>query len=152
MLFIIDAIQQNPIVFFFTLAALLLILELLGTCGYLLWCGISALMTGIIASLFPISLWAMWILFSCFALIFAYLWWVWLKKNSDKQMQGSRINQKYQDLIGMETIVTQVFIQGQGRVKIYDGSWKANCSSSLKLGEKVRVIAVSDLVLTVEKI
>lgn len=150
-MFNIEIMQQNLMVFFFILGGLFLISELLGTGGYLLWCGISALIVGVIVLFFPISIYVAWLLFSFFSLLSVYFWWLWLKKGNHHSAE-EKLNQGYQNLIGLETIVTDVFIQGQGRVKVYDGSWKAICDTPLHMNEKVRIIAVNEMILKVEPI
>lgn len=142
-------LSQNPMMFFFIIGFLLLILELLGTAGYLLWCGVSALLVGFLFFFVPLSLFVAWLLFALFSLMSAYVWWYWLRKKGGDKTYGSKVNQGYQDFIGMETVVISTFIKGQGRVKIYDGSWKAQCDQDLKIGEAVKVIAVHGLILTV---
>lgn len=148
----LQMMQESPAIFFCILGVLLLILELLGTGGYLLWCGISALITSFISFFIAISLFFAWLLFAVLALVTVYLWWFWLKKRGGEKTEGTKVNQKYQDLIGMETVVSEEVMQGQYRVRIYDGSWKAVCAKPLKIGEKVRVIAVNEMILTVEQI
>ncbi len=48
----------------------LLLLELLGTAGYLLWLGLSALLVGAILSAIPMSWSLQWLTFAVFSLFF----------------------------------------------------------------------------------
>lgn len=148
---LIAALYFNPHWTFIALGGVLLILELLGTGGYSLWSGVSALIVGIVAWLIPLSWPILWILFAILTLITAYIWWLWLKKHDHDKSKKGVLNQPQQDLIGVTTVVVEPIINGRGRVKIKDGSWLAQCNDNLPAGTKVRVIDVEGLVLTVVK-
>ena len=149
---IFSSLLAAPHWVFISLGGVLLIVELLGTGGYSLWSGISAVLVGVIAWLFPAFSWiVLWILFAVFTLITAYVWWLWMKKHGDKSVKN-QLNQPRNELIGVKTVVVSAIINGSGRVKIKDGSWSATSSHDLSLGTKVIVTDVDGLILTVEKI
>ena len=145
----LTVIYDYPHWVFIALGGILLIIELLGTAGYGLWSGIAAIVVGLIAWAIPLSWPILWILFSIFTLISAYLWWLWLKKREQDRASKIAINQPQQELIGTTTFVTDAIINGSGRVKIKDGTWSAKCNQDLEVGHPVEVIAVDGIILTV---
>jgi len=148
----LSAIYTNPQWIFIALGGVLLIIELLGTAGYSLWSGISAFIVGLIAWIIPLSWPILWVLFAIFTLVTAYVWWLWLKKHGGDKAEKGTINQPQKDLIGIKTVVVEPIKNGYGRVKIKDGTWPANCNEDLATGQRVEVIAVDGLMLTVIKL
>ncbi|MDF4652700.1 NfeD family protein, partial [Vibrio parahaemolyticus] len=94
----------------------LLAVELLGTAGYFLWLGMSALIVGVIMTVLPMSWQLQWLCFASFSLITTWLWWrrQWSK---DKQEDQERdLNQKYKQLIGRTLILEEDFSVGLNRI------------------------------------
>lgn len=145
-------IYNSPHWVFFILGGILLIAELLCSGGYLLWSGIAAIIVGLIAWCLPLSWPILWILFSIFTLVSAYIWWGWLKKKGQDRSSKGEINQPQQDLIGTKTVVTKAIVNGSGRVKIKDGTWSATCDKDLPVGQVVIVTSVDGITLNVEPI
>lgn len=148
----LSAIYQEPHWVFLGLGCLLLIAELLGTAGYALWSGTSAIIVGLIAWGVPFSWAFLWILFAILTLASAYVWWLWLKKNNREKPQKVILNKPQHDLIGVKTLVVESIVNGTGRIKIKDGTWSAKCDEDLVAGTRVQVTDVEGIVLTVIKI
>lgn len=146
----LTVIYNSPNWVFFTLGGILLIAELLGSGGYSLWSGIAAIAVGLIACILPLSWPILWILFSIFTLVSAYLWWAVLKKRDENKSQKNQINQPQQELIGVKTVVTDAIINGYGRIKIKDGTWSAKCNKDLEVGQLVEVISIDGVILNVQ--
>ena len=62
------------------LGGALLILELLGGAGYLLWLGLAALSVASLVALLPLGWVGQWLLFSILALLFTGGWWYWQRQ------------------------------------------------------------------------
>ncbi|RKS85234.1 hypothetical protein DES39_1744 [Orbus hercynius] len=148
----LSAIYTSPHWVFIALGGVLLIIELLGTGGYSLWSGISALIVGIIAWVIPVSWAFLWILFAIFTLLTAYVWWVWLKKHGGDKAQKGTLNQPQNDLLGITTEVVEAIHHGRGRVKIKDGTWSATCDHDVAVGEMVTVVGVDGIILKVVRV
>ncbi|XKM14121.1 NfeD family protein [Orbaceae bacterium ac157xtp] len=145
-------IHNNPHWIFIALGGVLLIIELLGTSGYSLWSGVSALIVGVIALVLPFSWSFLWILFAILTVVTAYIWWLWLKKHGGDRSSKGTLNQPQQELIGVRTVVVSAITNGYGRVKIKDGTWSATSNEDLAVGTRVIVRSVEGLVLNVVKI
>ncbi len=95
----LEQIAANPYGFWLSLGGMLLIAEMLGAGGYLLWSGIAAVIVGILVWLIPFSWVFQGLLFSVLTVVTAFVWWYWLNKMS-KPQQG-RLNQRDQQMIGL---------------------------------------------------
>lgn len=130
----------------------LLAIELLGTAGYFLWLGISALIVGVVVAFLPISWQLQWISFASFSLITTWLWWR-KQLSTDKQDDAQRaLNQKDKQLIGRTSVVEQDVESGQFRLVLGDTTWTAECDMPLKTGTRVKVVHVDGIVVKVEPI
>lgn len=130
----------------------LLAVELIGTAGYFLWLGISALIVGVIVVFLPIGWQLQWISFASFSLITTWLWWR-KQLSTDKQDDAHReLNQKDKQLIGKTSVVEQDVDAGQFRLMLGDTTWTAECDVPLKAGMRVKVVHVDGIVVKVEPV
>ncbi|TFH90773.1 NfeD family protein [Vibrio ouci] len=129
----------------------LLALELLGTAGYFLWLGLSALIVGALLTFIPMSWQLQWVSFAVFSLVTTWLWW---RKQFKKDKQGDAqrdLNQKHKQLIGQTVVLEEDFPTGKGRIKLGDTTWTAQSSQDLKAGSIVEVQEVNGIVLTISE-
>ncbi|MGY2572608.1 NfeD family protein [Vibrio sp. C8] len=130
----------------------LLAVELIGTAGYFLWLGISALIVGVVVAFLPIGWQMQWMSFASFSLITTWLWWR-RQLSTDKQDDAHReLNQKDKQLLGKTSVVEQDIEAGQFRLILGDTTWTAECDVPLKAGTRVKVIHVDGIVVKVEPI
>lgn len=130
----------------------LLAVELIGTAGYFLWLGISALIVGVIVVFLPIGWQLQWMSFASFSLITTWLWWR-KQLSTDKQDDAHReLNQKDKQLIGKTSVVEQDVDAGQFRLMLGDTTWTAECDVPLKAGMRVKVVHVDGIVVKVEPV
>lgn len=130
----------------------LLAVELLGTAGYCLWLGLSALLVAVVLSVLPISWQLQWFCFAAFSLLTTWLWWrrQWAKDKKEDQVRD--LNQKYKQLIGQTVTLEEDFAVGMNRIRIADTTWSARSEQALTAGTRVKIIAVDGIILTVEPI
>ncbi|QIZ46365.1 MULTISPECIES: NfeD family protein [Dickeya] len=142
-------VLENAHWFWLSLGGLLLAAEMLGAAGYLLWSGVAALLTGILAWLLPLD-WA-WqcIAFAVLTVIAALLWWQWLRRRLEKQ-PSPVLNQRGQQLIGLHTTLSEPLVNGIGRVSIGDSSWRIQAEQDLPAGTVVEITAVEGITLQVK--
>jgi membrane protein implicated in regulation of membrane protease activity len=129
----------------------LLALELLGTAGYFLWLGLSALIVGALLTFIPMSWQLQWVSFAVFSLVTTWLWW---RKQFKKDKQGDAnrdLNQKHKQLIGQTLVLEEDFPAGKGRIKLGDTTWTAQSSKDFKAGSTVEVQDVNGIVLTISE-
>ncbi len=129
---------------------LLLCGELLGTAGYFLWLGISAVITGIILSLLPISWQLQWISFACFSLATTWLWWRYQHKSDRAADKNQSLNQREKQMIGKTTRLEEDTLKGNCRIRLGDTTWSAICNQDISAGTLVKVTGVDGIVLFIE--
>ncbi len=131
------------------LGAALLLLELFGTAGLLLWTGIAALLTAVMVYLFALDIYAQWGLFAIFSIATT---WYWFRLNQrDKPAAGKEVlNQRTQRCIGAQTTLLEDVQLGQSRVRLDDTVWQVLCNEPLKAGTAVKVVAAEGTLLIVE--
>nr|WP_193747076.1 NfeD family protein [Dickeya sp. NCPPB 3274] len=142
-------VLENAHWFWLSLGGLLLAAEMLGAGGYLLWSGIAALLTGILAWLLPLDWTWQCIAFAVLTVAAALLWWQWLRRRIEKQPPPV-LNQRGQQLIGLHTTLTEPLVNGFGRVNIGDSSWRVQAEQDLPAGTVVEIIAVEGITLRVK--
>lgn len=129
----------------------LLACELLGTAGYFLWLGLSALIVGALLTFIPMSWQLQWVAFGVFSLTTTWLWWRKQFK-TDKQSDANRdLNQKQKQLIGQTVILEEDFPAGKGRLKLGDTTWSAQSEHQISAGSRVEVTSVNGILLTIQK-
>ena len=134
------------------LGGALLLLELLGAAGYLLWLGLAALSVAGLAMVIPMDWVGQWLLFSLLALLFTGGWWYWQHQRlqGDDSDPARHLNQRPQQWLGQEAQLQQEVVNGLSRVRLGDSVWPVRCSQPLPAGAVVRVIAVDGITLIVE--
>ncbi|MCK9781166.1 MULTISPECIES: NfeD family protein [Enterobacterales] len=141
-------ISAQPALFWLCLGGLLLITEMLGTAGYLLWSGMAALCVSLITWILPISWPIQGVLFALLTVISAVLWHLWLKRRKLSK-EAENLNQKTHQLIGVHAVLLSDTENGFSRVKLADGSWRVYSDTPLLAGDKVTVISIDGITLQV---
>ncbi|MCX9563737.1 NfeD family protein [Vibrio cholerae] len=131
---------------------ILLAAELLGTAGYFLWLGLSALLVGVLLTVMPIGWQLQWLAFASFSLVTTWLWWR-RQFNQDKKQDAERdLNQKDKQLIGRVIQITEDTPAGEFQISLGDTRWTARCEQDLEQGSRVSVIAVDGIILIVRPV
>jgi inner membrane protein len=132
------------------LGVILLILEVFGAGGYLLWIGMAAAAVGVLTFILPQMAWEMqFLLFGLFAIATALYWWR-RQRSAVRQSDQPLLNLRGQELIGKVFQVHEAIVDGRGKIKVADGVWLAK-GPDLPVGARVRVVAQEGTVLTVER-
>ncbi|MFD2647455.1 NfeD family protein [Devosia albogilva] len=128
----------------------LLALELVAPGGILVWMGISAVVTGLIA-LFQAPPWPVqWLIFGVLSLVSIFVWLRWSKdrkETSDRPL----LNRRAEQLAGQEAVLDQPISHGFGRVVLGDTVWRVS-GPDLPVGQRVRITGSQGNVLTVEPV
>lgn len=133
------------------LGTLLLILEVFGAGGYLLWVGIAAASVGVLTFIFPGLGWAwQFLLFGLFSVLSAVLWWR-RQRDSAKTSDQPGLNQRGSELLGRQFNLHEPIIAGRGKIKAGDTLWLV-IGPDLPVGSPVRVIGQDGVLLKVEAI
>ncbi|MHC9057369.1 NfeD family protein [Pantoea sp. y20] len=139
----------HPHWFWLTLGGLLLAAEMLGTSGYLLWSGLAAVAVAVIEWLFPISWTSQGIVFAVMTLFSAFFWHRWMRYRESSQVANT-LNQRGNQLMGMQLTLDNALKNGLGHVRIGDSSWRVQADSDLPAGTPVIVTGVVGITLMIQ--
>ncbi|WZW00515.1 NfeD family protein [Kosakonia sp. BYX6] len=136
-----------------TLGGLLLAAEMLGGNGYLLWSGIAAVVTGLLAWAIPFSWEWQGVLFAVLTLLAAWLWWQWLSHRVKQQKPAdAALNMRGQQLVGRRFQLDNALVNGRGHMRVGDSSWPVSADEDLAAGTRVEVISVEGITLRIKAV
>ena len=132
------------------LATVLLILEVFGAGGYLLWIGLAAACVGVLTYLFPELPWVwQFFLFGLLAILTALLWWR-RQRSATRSSDQPGLNQRGSELLGRRFALHEAIVGGRGKIKAGDSLWLVS-GPDLPAGSAVRVVAQDGVILRVER-
>ena len=132
------------------LGTVLLILEVFGAGGYLLWMGVAAAAVGVLTFVLPAMAWTVqFLLFAVLSVMTAVYWWR-RQRTVNRPSDQPGLNMRGQELIGRTFIVHDAIVEGRGKIKVGDGVWIVT-GPDTSVGSQVRVIAQDGAILRVER-
>ncbi len=126
--------------------------ELIGTAGYFLWLGISAILVGLLFTLLPMSWQLQWITFASFSLVTTWGWWRYQYKKDVQSEANSSLNQREKQLVGKITRLEEDVQEGNCRIRLGDTTWSARTHKDIAAGTLVKVVDVDGIVVTIEPV
>jgi inner membrane protein len=131
------------------LGLILMGLELLAPGVFLVWLGLAALLTGALDWAFALSWQAAAISFAVLALG-AVLLGRAVTRRPDEEDEATRgLNRRGQVLVGRVFTLDAPIVEGSGRIRVADSSWRVT-GPSAPAGASVRVVRVDGATLVVE--
>ncbi|ANR78389.1 MULTISPECIES: NfeD family protein [Kosakonia] len=135
------------------LGGLLLAAEMLGGNGYLLWSGVAAVVTGLLAWVIPFGWEWQGVLFAVLTMLAAWLWWQWLSRRVKQQKPAdASLNLRGQQLIGRRFQLDNALVNGRGHMRVGDSSWPVSADDDLAAGTRVEVTAVEGITLRIKAV
>lgn len=127
---------------------IMMVLEILLPGFFLLWLGLGALGTGLLAWLIPaLSFQLQMVIFAVLSVVLVGIFrGMYLKQLNPPTAE--RLNDRTEALLGKLCTVTQTIGHGEGQVKVGDSVWKAT-GPDVQAGTTVRVIGVEGNTLEV---
>ena len=130
-------------------AAVLLILEVFGAGGYLLWIGMAAAGVGVLTYLFPELPWAwQFLVFAVLSVLTAVVWWQ-RQRSAGKLSDVPGLNNRGSELIGRSFVLHEAIAGGRGKIRAGDSLWLVS-GPDLPAGHEVRVTGQDGVILRVE--
>ena len=146
-----EFLQQLSFWDWLALGTVLLILEVFGAGGYLLWIGLAAAAVGVLTFLMPELSWEMqFLLFGLLSVLTALYWWR-RQRSAVRASDQPNLNLRGQELIGRTFTVHEAITGVRGKIKVADSVWMAK-GPDAPVGAQVRVIAQDGVILQVERI
>ncbi|KFE57903.1 NfeD family protein [Pseudomonas syringae] len=131
------------------LGTVLLILEVFGAGGYLLWMGVAAAAVGVLTFVLPAMAWTVqFLLFAVLSVMTAVYWWR-RQRTVNRPSDQPGLNMRGQELIGRTFVVHDAIVEGRGKIKVGDGVWIVT-GPDTSVGSQVRVIGQDGAILRVE--
>ena len=129
----------------------LLILEVFGAGGYLLWIGLAAAAVGLLTYLLPDLPWAwQFFAFALLSLLTAVFWWR-RQRSAAKPSDVPGLNRRGSEFLGRTFVLHEAIVGGRGKIKAGDTLWLV-AGSDLPAGSAVRVIGQDGVLLRVEAV
>lgn len=145
---VIDFVASNGPWAWIVAGLILLALELVVPGGFLLWMGISGIVTGALAFALPIGWPLQWLIFGALSLVSIVLWLRWTRGRAPRS-DRPYLNRRAERYVGQDVVLEQAIEQGFGRVVLGDTVWRVS-GPDLPVGQRVRVIGSEGNVLKVE--
>ncbi|MDA8562089.1 NfeD family protein [Gammaproteobacteria bacterium] len=134
-----------------TFGVILLVLEIIsGSSGFILWMAFGAGFVGILVWIFPGLEWTVQLIsFSLFSILTVIGWRLYLKKHPIETDKPT-LNRRGEQYIGRIFTLDDPVINGMGKVRVDDSSWRIRCDDS-PAGQKVKIIGVDGVILIAKK-
>jgi len=134
------------------IGVLLIVLEMFAPAAFFLWMGISALITGAFLWVFPSMEWTVQlIIFSIQSILSIIVWrkfFFHISADSDQPL----LNKRAQQFIGRIFTLEEDIVDGVGKIKIDDSSWRVLAEEDYLAKSKVKVIGEDGINLKITKV
>ena len=147
---VIDLIASNGPWAWIVAGLVLLALELVVPGGFLLWMGISGIVTGVVVLVWAIGWPLQWLVFGVLSLVSIALWVRWTRSRPTPT-DRPYLNRRAEHFLGQEAVLEQAIEQGFGRVVLGDTVWRV-AGADLPAGQRVRIVGHEGAVLKVEAV
>lgn len=131
------------------LAVILIILEILIPGGYFLWMGVSAAAVGGVMFVFPETFALVQVLIFAVLSVTTVMLYKSYQKNNPVVTDEPALNRRGEQYIGRIFTLTEPIVNGVGKIKVDDSSWKIN-GANAEAGTRVRIVAVDGATFKVE--
>jgi hypothetical protein len=148
---VIEYLQHLSFWDWLAFGTVLLILEVFGAGGYLLWIGVAAAAVGVLTYLFPELPWAwQFIVFALLSVLTAVLWWR-RQRSAAKPSDVPGLNRRGSEFLGRTFVLHEAIVGGRGKIKAGDTLWLVT-GPDLPAGSDVRVTGQDGVLLRVEAV
>ncbi|WDR01236.1 NfeD family protein [Devosia algicola] len=147
---VVDFIGQYGAWSWIVAGLILFALELMVPGGFLLWLGISGIVTGVIVMVQPMDWPWQWLVFGVLGLVSISLW-VRFNRNRHQNSDRPYLNRRAERFVGHEGVLEEPLMNGYGRLALGDTVWRIS-GPNLPIGTRVRIVGSEGAVLKVEPI
>lgn len=132
------------------LAGILMVLEIVVPGVFMLWLGIAAAITGLVAYVAPALTWE-WegLIFAVLSIITVYGWRAYLRRHPTGT-ELPTLNRRGEQYIGRRLSLDEPIVNGRGQVKVDDSTWRVE-GADLPAGTHIVVTGVKGTILVVER-
>jgi inner membrane protein len=135
--------------FWFILAGLLLLGELMSPGVFLMWIAGAAALTGIVDAAVGLDWHFEAIVFGVLSVALVYLTWDRVKAQRNPKSEQPYLNERHMAYVGRMFPLEQAIVNGSGKVRIEDAMWDVDGPDAPK-GTRVKITGVNGLRLVAE--
>ena len=132
-------------------AVALVIIEIFAPTFFALWMAVAAFITGVVLYLAPEMQWEYQVfLFAILSVASIVVWRHYYSKNpiaTDEPL----LNRRGEQYVGRVITLEEAIIDGQGKVKVDDSTWKIE-GDDCPVGTKIKIVSVNNVVFQVESV
>lgn len=129
---------------------ILLVLEVVLPGTFFLWFGVSAVVVGIVALIFPALAWQAEVIgFLALAVVLVIVGRRYYSGGLGR-IRPTGLNERAQNLVGRETVLSEPIVDGRGRIRVDDTVWRVT-GPDMPSGSRVKVVGADGSVLRVER-
>jgi membrane protein implicated in regulation of membrane protease activity len=127
-----------------------MVLEIVAPGVFLLWLGIAAAITGLIAYVAPGISWQ-WegLIFAILSIIIVWGWRAYLRRHPT-ETELPMLNRRGEQYVGRRLTLDEPIVNGRGQIKVDDSTWRVE-GADLPAGTPVIVTGVRGTILNVER-
>lgn len=137
--------------YWWVLALVFLIIELLAPGFFFLWMAASGFITGCFVLMLPIGMNMQILIFSILSILAIGAWKYYFKKKIPIESDRPLLNKRGAQYVGRVFNLYEPIENGQGKIKVDDSIWKVE-GEDCDIDTKVKVIAVNGTVFSVTKV
>lgn len=137
--------------FWFIVAGLLLIGELLSPGIFLMWLAGAAVLTGVVDFLLPLAWQTEVVVFAALSALLVLASWNWVKLQRTPQTDQPHLNLRHGAYVGRVFALEKAIVNGSGKIRIEDTLWDVD-GPDLPVGARVKVTGVNGLRLVASKV
>jgi inner membrane protein len=127
------------------------IFEMLVGSYFFLFIGAAAAVVGLLLLIFSGMSWPIqFVLWGVFSVVSVVAWRIY-RKNNPVVSKEPTLNQRGQQYVGRNFTLEEPVVNGQGKIKVDDSTWKIEAAEDFESGTKVTVTEADGTVLRVEK-
>jgi hypothetical protein len=134
--------------FWWIVAGVLLLLELVTPGVFAMWLALAAASVGITDYFFDLNWQLELLVFAGFSLVYVYLARPWYSKANSQNSDQPNLNQRIYAFVGKSFVLSEPIVNGQGKLDIEGTRWDV-LGPNLAKGAMVKVTAVEGMKLRV---
>ena len=136
--------------FWWIIAAILLLVELMAPGVFFMWLAFAAASVGSVTYFFVLTWQIEALLFAGFAVAYVYLAAPWYSKNKHLDSDQPNLNQRIYAFVGKNYVLVEPIVNGHGKIDIDGTRWEL-LGPDLAAGAKVHVTGVEGMRLRVKE-
>ena len=143
-----ELVPLTGIWFWWIVAGILLLLELMTPGVFAMWLALAAASVGITDYFFDLNWQLELLIFAAFALVYVYLARPWYSKSKLQNSDQPNLNQRIYSFVGKSYVLHEPIVDGEGKLDIEGTRWDV-LGPNLAKGATVKVTAVEGMKLRV---